>query len=252
MRLIRIITACQILIFGQGLLSLPAQAQTEPEVVHIPAACVEVGTLLMDYPNSPLRKICLDAFAIARYEVTFAEYDQFTEATGRATRNDMGFGRGDRPVVDVDWFDAALYAAWLSEETGKSYRLPTDAEWEYAAKLHTEFGHNYSWGVVPEPNKANCLDCGSQWDAQMSAPVGSFEPNLAGVYDMHGNVWEWTTDCFYEESPPEGETHCEIGVIRGGSWDSAADKMIFWQRAPRMTQYPAGDVGFRLVLESAP
>lgn len=230
-------------------LIMDANAQTEPDMVQLPAACVEVGSLLMGNHANPLREVCLDAFSIGRYEVTFREYDQFIEETGRARRHDMGFGREDRPVIDVDWFDAAAYAEWLSEKTGKRYRLPTDAEWEYAARGDAEFGFRYSWGSEPGENKANCRNCGSQWGGQMTSPVGSFDPNTLGLYDMHGNVWEWTSDCYSSNSPEDVDDKDCGGVVRGGSWDVQTDDLVFWLRAPNLRYKSAQDIGFRLVLE---
>ena len=200
--------------------------------------------------SNPLREVCLDDFLISKYEITFREYDLFTQETGRAARNDVGFGREGRPVIDVSWFDAFAYAEWLSNKTGKTYRLPTDAEWEFTARFDTEFGYKYTWGAEEELGKANCSDCGSQWDGKMTAPVGSFEPNTLGVYDLHGNVWEWTADCYYADSPKEEEgSHCKSGVVRGGSWDVNAGHFAFWIRAPQLSGKPTRDTGFRLVME---
>lgn len=240
-----------ILVLGQVISAVvqQANAQTEPDMIQLPAACVEVGTLLMGEHANPLREVCLDSFSIGRYEVTFREYDLFTSATGRATRHDAGFGREERPVIDVDWFDALAYADWLSEVTGKRYRLPTDAEWEYAAKGNAEFGFRYSWGAEPEENKANCRSCGGQWGGEMTSPVGSFEANTFGLHDIHGNVWEWTADCYVRNDAREvGDNQC-AGVVRGGSWDVHADHLVFWLRAPQLRKRPARDIGFRLVLE---
>jgi len=230
--------------------TMNANAQIEPDMVSLPAACVEVGAMVIDWQAAPLREECLDSFSIGRYEVTFAEYDLFTAATGRAARNDVDFGRENRPVIDVSWFDAFHYAQWLSEQTGKTYRLPTDAEWDYAAMANTELGFKYHWGAEPIENKANCSNCGSQWDGQMSAPAGSFDPNSLGLYDMHGNVWEWTADCYYADDPKDVEdTHCKVGVVRGGSWDVDVSDLVYWVRAEQISTKTARDTGFRLVLE---
>lgn len=233
-----------------SVLTMHAKAQTEPQMVQLPAACVEVGTLLMGLHAIPLRTVCLDSFSIGRYEVTFREYDQFTQETGRAQRHDMGFGREDRPVIDVDWLDAVAYADWLSEKTGKQYRLPTDAEWEYAARGNAAIGFRYSWGTEPGENQANCRDCGSRWDGRMTSPVGSFAPNSLGIYDMHGNVGEWTSNCERANSSEDASgTDCKGGSVRGGSWDAESDQLVFWLRAPQRSDSPAQDTGFRLVLE---
>jgi formylglycine-generating enzyme required for sulfatase activity len=231
-------------------LTIHANGQTEPDMVRLPAACVEVGTLLMGLHASPLRTVCLDAFSIGRYEVTFREYDQFTLETGRARRHDVGFGRDDRPVIDVDWFDAVAYAEWLSEKTGKQYRLPTDAEWEYAARANAEIGFRYSWGAEVGDSLANCRSCGSLLSGRMTAPVGSFPANQFGIHDMHGNVGEWTANCEVAGKATDGNAaDCQVGTVRGGSWDVEADQMVFWHLAPQRSNKPARDTGFRLVLE---
>ena len=112
--------------------------------------------------------------------------------------DDYGWGRGDRPVILVDWDDAQQYVGWLSQQTGKTYRLLSEAEWEYAARAGTTT--SYSWGndiKVDDKAMANCFACGSQWDDKETAPVGSFAPNAFGLHDMLGNVWEWVEDCYH-------------------------------------------------------
>ena len=152
--------------------------------------------------------------AMGRYEVTFAEYDRFVSATnGADIPDDEGWGRGSRPVIDVSQEDAKAYAAWLSAQTGKTYRLPSEAEWEYAARAHTRT--RYSWGNKIGRYRANCDGCGGDvenlwddiWDNHQTAPVGSFPPNDFGLYDMHGNVQEWVQDCYhdnYKGAPTDG------------------------------------------------
>ena len=164
-------------------------------------------------------------FAVGKYEVTFAEWDA-CRREGGCSRNpgDGGWG-GSRPVINVGWDDARAYANWLSRKTGKSYRLLSEAEWEYTARGGTQT--RYSWGNEVGRNRANCDGCGSRWDVEMTAPVGSFSANEFGLYDMHGNVWEWTQDCWndsYSGAPGDGRAwetgDCGSRVVRGGSWSS--------------------------------
>ena len=103
--------------------------------------------------EKPLHDVSVDKFAMGKYEVTFAEYDKFAEATGRKKPSDNGWGRGNRPVINVSWNDARAYAKWLSDQTGKTYRLPTEAEWEYAARAGTST--KYWWGNEIDKSKAN-------------------------------------------------------------------------------------------------
>ncbi|MGH8567938.1 MAG: formylglycine-generating enzyme family protein, partial [Gammaproteobacteria bacterium] len=179
-----------------------------------------------DHDEHPPHAVTIEPFAIGRYEVTFEEYDRFAKDTNRKLPDDGRWGRGRRPVINVTFDDAQSYAAWLSEKTGRRYRLPTEAEWEYAARAGTTT--TYWWGNEVGSNHANCRGCGSEWDSKETAPVGSFAPNAFGVYDTAGNVWEWVQDCWhesYEGAPADGSAWLETGGgdcnrrgVRGGSW----------------------------------
>ncbi|MEN8220372.1 MAG: SUMF1/EgtB/PvdO family nonheme iron enzyme [Pseudomonadota bacterium] len=178
-----------------------------PQMVWIAGGRFQMGDIQDDEQVASVGR-----FAMGRYEVTFAEYDKFVEATGRNKPDDEGWGRGNRPVINVSWYDATAYAEWLSEQTGQEYRLPTEVEWEYAARAGTTT--EYWWGNDIGKNRAACNRCGAEWgwDAKrMTAPVGSFAPNAFKLYDTVGNVWEWTC------SEYEGDF-----VLRGGSWDNDA------------------------------
>ena len=148
-----------------------------PEMVVIPG-----GTFLMGSPpgekehnkfEGPQHRVKVGRFAMGRYEVTFAEWDDCI-AAGRCSHRpgDEGWGRGRRPVINVTWMDAKQYVVWLSRKTGKRYRLPSEAEWEYAARAGTRTA--YWWGDAPGRGKANCRNCGNQWDGKKTSPVGSF------------------------------------------------------------------------------
>ena len=199
----------------------------EPEMVVIPAGEYRRGCrsdcdyFVMDNAQ-PVQKVRVKSFELGKYEVTFEEYDRFTSETGRERAADKGWGRGRRPVINVSWEDAVAYTRWLSQQTGARYRLPTEAEWEYAARAGTET--LYSWGNQIGRNRANCIGCGSRWDGQQTAPVGSFGANGWGLHDMHGNVWEWVQDCWsdsYRGAPTDGTAwesgDCVVRVMRGGS-----------------------------------
>jgi len=205
--------------------------------------------------ESPRHPVRIAAFAIGRDEVTFDEYDAFARATHRDLPNDRGWGRGRRPVIDVSWDDAQAYAQWLSRQTGKRYRLPTEAEWEYAARAGTQT--EYWWGnEIRQDNKAwaNCDGCGREWDNRQTAPVGSFPPNTFGLDDTAGNVWEWVQDCYHDDyrgAPGDGSAwedgkNCGRRVIRGGSWGG---RPVFLRSAFRSWNIPVdrNDIlGFRL------
>ena len=207
--------------------------------------------------EGPQREVTIAAFDIGQTEVTFAEYDLFVNATGRELSDDEGWGRGTRPVIYVNWEDAQAYAAWLSEQTGETYRLPTEAEWEYAARARTST--RYWWGDdVREGEEvyANCDGCGSEWDKKQTAPVGQFSSNVFGLQDTAGNVWEWTQDCWhdnYKDAPSDGQAweeaaggDCSGRVLRGGSWILGPRYVRSALRSKFAPDYRGGVIGFRL------
>jgi len=215
-------------------------------MVWIPAGRFRMGDLQGggDSNEKPVHRVWVDKFAMGRYEVTFAEYDHFAQATGRQKPNDQGWGRGKRPVINVSWDDATAYADWLSQQTGQKYRLPTEAEWEYAARAGTET--KFWWGNQIGSNKANCWndDCGDRF--KYTAPVGSFQANPFGLYDTVGNVWEWTCSEYQNRYNGQEKTCLSKNraksdgrfAVRGGSWNSearwarTADR-FGWTRAER-------------------
>ena len=191
-------------------------------------------------------------FALSKHEITFAEYDRFADATGTARpQADKGAARGTLPAVNVSWAGAAAYATWLSVATGRPYRLPTEAEWEYAARAGQATA--YSWGVEPGEDRANCAGCGG---AGAAVPVGRFAPNAWGLHDMHGNVWEWTLDCPTGWRPAiprradlPGPNQCSKRVRRGGSFAHSARRMRAASRDITNPELRSANTGFRVLLE---
>jgi formylglycine-generating enzyme required for sulfatase activity len=197
-------------------------------------------------------------FEIAAYPVTFEEYDLYCEAKGIEKPSDNGWGRGRRPVTNVSWYDAVDYCKWLSEATNEHYRLPSEAEWEYGCRAGTVtkwyFGDDekelkeYAW------YDKNSYDLGSEHKDYGTHPVGEKLPNPWGLYDMHGNVWEWCADDYvdtYKETPRDGAVHKDKDsgekILRGGSWNNVA---INTRSSNRGRDGPGGrddDVGFRLL-----
>jgi formylglycine-generating enzyme required for sulfatase activity len=228
-----------------------------PEMVVIPAGLFRMGDLQgVGFPNEvPVRTVRIEKpLAIGRYEVTFEEYDQFAAATGRQLPDDGGWGRGRRPVINVSWQDAVEYAKWLSVQIGKRYRLPTEVEWEYAARAG--MGTAYWWGNEMKSGMAHCSDCGSPWDSKQPAPVGSFKPNPFGLYDTAGNVWESVEDCWhdsYRGAPAnssawgqESGGNCDRRVMRGGSWAGDSRFLRASVRISDLAGLRGSNTGFRL------
>ena len=225
-----------------------------PLMVELPAAGYLMGSAgnSLNFDERPQHPVNLSAYAIGKYEVSFAEYDRFAKATGRRLPSDEGWGRDDRPVINVSWKDAEAYARWLSEQTGHQYRLPSESEWEFAARGNTT--NAFWWDGVISTNPANCFDCGSRWDGTRTAPVGSFQGNSFGLHDTAGNVQEWTGDCYrpdYQDAPSDGSTWlspgCTQRVVRGGSYNSPLDSV----RSAKRGEYDQGtrldNLGFRVV-----
>ena len=222
-----------------------------------PMGCVS-GAWCFDN-EFPVHRVTIPApLAVGKYEVTFSEWDACVESGGcRHAPDDRRWGGGNRPVVNVSWRDAQEYVAWLSAETGFEYRLLSESEWEYAARAGT--GTAYSWGDEIGRNRANCLDCGSLWDADRTAPVGSFGANPFGLHDMHGNVFEWVGDCWnrsYVGAPSDGSVwqqgDCSLRVLRGGSWNYGAR---FLRSALRGWERTGGrylNIGFRVARTLTP
>lgn len=192
-------------------------------------------------------------FALGRIEVTAAEYAACAADGGCPNRGEHApWGGGRMPVVKVEWRDAKAYAAWLAKKTGKPYRLPSEAEWEYAARAGTT--QRYVWGDRPGRNRANCEGCGSEWDGRQAAPASSFAANPFGLHDMLGNVWEWTEDCWspsLADVPADGgarppSSPCAGRTLRGGSFDLPPERMRVTSRSSSDAEVGEIFIGFRI------
>ena len=228
-----------------------AVAAAIPEMVAIPPGRFRMGCVSgQDCHESefPVHDVTIpEAFEVSKFEVTFAQWDAcvWGGGCGGFRPSDRGWGRGTRPVFGVSLQDALAFVSWLSLHTGEDYRLLSEAEWEYVARAGTETA--YSWGDDIGSNRATCHGCGSQLGAgEYAVPVGSFEPNAFGVYDMHGNVAEWVADCWnpgYAGAPADGSAwrrgNCEYGVWRGGGAWSYPDQV----RAAHRATNNSGDRG---------
>ena len=241
-----------------------------PEMVVVPPGEFRMGSPSSEagrYSDEPLRAVRIaKAFAIGKYEVMFHEYERFARATGKPLPDDHQWGRNRRPVINVDWKNATAYAAWLSEQTGQRYRLPTEAEWEYAARAGTTTSRY--WGDNPDEGcaYANAGDLDGKkvfvgWtvmqchDGQVyTAPVGSYRSNEFGLYDMAGNVLEWTCSIYDKEATAPAQECQEPGgdqemVVRGGSWSDEPRSVRSAERHRSPPEFRAYFLGFRVVRE---
>ena len=241
-----------------------ASGGTGPDMVIVPNGSFRMGCLLDDNScfrnEKPVHNVRISQqFALSRYEVTFAQWDACVSVGGCRGYHpdDEGWGRGNLPVINVSWDDARAYVSWLSKESGKAYRLPSESEWEYAARAGSTT--KYSWGNAIGTNRANCDndDCGDSWE--YTAPVGSFAPNAFGLYDMHGNVWEWVEDCWndtYSGAPADGSVwrigDCAGRVLRGGSWSYYPRSLRAALRIRNSSGLRFSSLGFRVARTLAP
>jgi formylglycine-generating enzyme required for sulfatase activity len=286
--------------------TIPAQAQKNGKNIKVPEmALVPAGTFLMgnkagEADERPVHKVALPKFLIGKFEVTYGEFAQFIAATNYKTDAEkIGYShiytyewtRGNyvtwrcdedghirpesdsrKPVIHVSWNDADAYCKWLSKETGKHYRLPSEAEWEYAAGNGEK--HNlYSWGDKAPDEKGSLVDkqtgaittdyaiCSSKFETNKNGcfyadNVGMYQPNDLGLYDMCGNVWEWCADWYKadyykhgEVNSPRGPKAGENKVIRGASWVYYPEKGTTTYRSggnPTLTNY---NLGFRVACD---
>ena len=228
-----------------------------PEMVVIPAGRFRMGCepdRAFSEKEQPAREVRIARrFALAKYETTFAQWDACAAGGGcdGYLPDDHGEGWGDRPVINVNWRDARKYALWLSEKTGKRYRLPSEAEWEYAARAGSTT--RYSWGDDIGPNWAN-FELTSR-EEPWALPVGMFRPNAFGLHDMHGNVSEWVEDCWnytYDGAPSGGSAwlsgDCGLRVTRGGAWAAPAHFLRSAYRSRGGAGLRNPDMGFRVAL----
>lgn len=290
-----------ILCYSGFIASVSAQDYIAPPMVNIPAGSFMMGTEGGDQATQPIHRVSVDAFQMSKYAVTVAEFSEFASDTGytrEANCNDhidaeglrgptyIGSGRWDKhryseskyqPVVCVTWQDANAYAEWLSQKTGQKYRLPTEQEWEYAAKANTTT--RFFWGDDPKMTQAcyygNFADYTGEYtnntEYQLSnvgwiehlncddgeaynAIVGLYRPNPFGLYDMLGNVSEFVSGCYnesgyqVEDKESDGLTNCEYQVHRGGNWHYPAAPSSTRNRYKRDGWNVSANIGFRLAI----
>ena len=246
------------LTLDQGLLKVRSffvSIHVDPEMIPISEGTFEQGDVhRFDFKaEQPVRKVTIKPFTMGKYEVTFEEYDRFAIATGRPLPGDQDWGRGSRPVIDVSWENAVAYAKWLSKLTNKRYRLPTESEWEYAARSG---GKDEIWAGTSDRERLTEYAVYGDKSLDRMGTVGGRKPNGLELYDMSGNVWELVEDCWhenYKSAPTDGSAwlktdggDCDKRVIRGGSWDSDAGFLRASNRSWSYAPYRNFFLGFRL------
>lgn len=223
-----------------------------PVLVSLPAGSFTMGSNSSDPAEKPPHHVTISQpFAIGRYEVTVEQWNACVDTGGCDRITTVANSAKTAPIRDVSWDDAQQYVGWLSKTTGKTYRLPTEAEWEYAARGGTASA--FWWGDQMRKGTANCKDCGDPWSQDAPANVGSFAANPVGLYDVNGSVWEWVRDCWhssYKNAPVDGrsweEASCGARVIRGGSWREGASYMVSSTRFKYSASVRQSQNGFRV------
>lgn len=223
-----------------------------PEMVRIGAASFQMGDIrgMGEGNESPIHPVKVPAFSIGKMEVTVAQWQVCFSERG-CTRKTKA-SAPNLPATGLNLADIQEYITWLSRKTGKPYRLPSESEWELAARAGTTT--NYSWGDKMGKNQSVCAGCGSSWDSGSNAPVGSFPANPWGLHDMHGNAAEWTADCWkdsYDNAPADGSARtdgdCGRRAVRGGSRNSFPYQIRVSARDKQPVDKPSDLIGFRLV-----
>ena len=258
---------------------------TSPNLARIPAGDFLMGASDFEQDERPVHRVFVSEFFISRFAVTQDEYARFVRETGYPVPSIRGLpmvtlggrdtlfrelatpyvwqdshppaGRGSHPVVLARYDDAQAYCRWLSESLGRVVRLPTEAEWEKAARGGLE-GQRYPWGSTIDPAQCNYLVDASIKRQRGTRPTGTYSPNPYGLYDMAGNVWEWVSDWYAadyyglgEMRDPQGPSFGTMRIVRGGSWvneDLAMLRCAYRHKVPPDTY--AHSIGFRIVCGS--
>ena len=235
-----------------------------PEMLVIPAGSFRMGCVSGSDcdDEEPVHEVVIARpFAMSKYEVTFEDYDRFPHPD---EVKDAGWGRGQRPVIHISWEEATAYAAWLSTETGKRYRLPTEAEWEYAVRAGSATKYHFGDNEAQLCRYGNHADTSTDYEfrntacsdgvGEGTAEVGQYQPNAFGLYDMQGNVYEWVQDCWnnsYAGAPADGRAwtsgDCGLRVVRGGAWGFGPTLMRSASRHGLPRWGGASYLGFRLI-----
>ncbi len=240
---------------------------TGMEFVFIKGGCYEMGDPTGDSNDRPLHEVCVGDFYMGKYDVTNEQFRKFRPEHNSGNFEGLSENGDEQPVVNVTWEDAVAFARWLSQKSGRTYRLPTEAEWEFAARAGSKA--TYFWGNNPDDacKYANVADLTAKkrwkkWTVfncddkfLVTSPVGSFLPNNYGLYDMLGNVWQWVEDVYNTEAyiklqkyNPVYEGSGKYRVMRGGGWSNGPLGVRVSHRVPLTPDFGHHALGFRLVM----
>lgn len=224
-----------------------------PTMIRVPAGSYRMGaaSAVVAADEAPRHDVTIKSFMVSVYEITYADYDKFARANKRKLPASTGLDRKVHPVADVSWDDALAYTKWLGKQTGKNYRLLSEAEWEYIARAGSRT--SYWWGSAPGSSNAHCFDCKSDFNTSKPAKIGTYKPNAFGLYDTAGNLYEWVHDCYhrnYKGAPDDGSVweggDCGNRIVRGGAFRSPASSM----RSENREKFKSGrgqyNVGIRI------
>ncbi len=235
-----------------GFQMLSAQNSKDPKMIFVEGGTFEMGSQDGENDEKPVHKVVISNFYISKTEITVAQYYEFCNESGWPKPEVPMWGDfSELPIVNVSWKDAGAYALWLARKTSKKYRLPTEAEWEYAAKGGNK-SKNYKFGG------SNSLDSVAWFYettyGSSAQPVSLRKTNELGISDMSGNVWEWCKDSYswkYSDKPEEANIDVTLGgnyrVIRGGGWDSESNRCRVTNRDRDVPESKKDNLGFRVV-----
>lgn len=229
-------------------------SRQEPQLVLVPAGWFAMGSETGQDTERPVHRVWIDSFCLSECQITNAEYADFLKATGKKApplSHDLNFNHPEQPVVSVSWFEAVKYCEWLSGVSGRKYRLPTEAEWEHAARAGLE-GKLFPWGDDPPQSQANYTE---RWKTGPE-PVRRSSPNGFGLYDICQNVHEWCSDWFQPdyyaysaERNPQGPDTGQRRASRGGSWRHHIKVTRCAARSSIPPEFQYADYGFRVACD---
>ncbi len=225
-----------------------------PEMVALPPGSFAMGSEQGDSTTQPVRQVEIGyGFAIGRFEVTMAQWAACVADGACSNALEPVERPAETPVRNVTWNDALEFVSWLRKVTNRPYRLPSEAEWEYAARAGTTTA--FWWGETAGAGEADCKSCGGDWNRKQPSPVGRFQPNPFGLHDMNGGVAEWTADCWFDsykgaaaDGKPREKQNCQQRVLRGGSWKQEASYLSSHARHYYDALVPYSSNGLRVAL----